>query len=82
MRFRCRKESNKVCAARAHIIDGKRLRAGRAADVNDFAGLSFKTNERSLPIAKNRTEDQQPFTGFILQFQSKARMSLKPSGVC
>jgi hypothetical protein len=69
MSFRRGKERYKVCTAGALVVNWKSFRAGRAADIDNLAGFSFKAYKVSIPITKDRTDDEQTFTRFTLKHE-------------
>jgi hypothetical protein len=72
-----RKECHKVCTTRTLVVDRKRFRTGRTADINNLAGFSFKAYEVPVPVTKDGTDDEQTFAGFAFQHERESRMTLE-----
>ena len=77
MGFSRRKEGDQVSSARTDVIHGKRFRTGWTADVDDFSKLLLEVDKGTLPVPDQRADHQEPFTGFILQFEREPRMPLE-----
>jgi hypothetical protein len=58
-----------VGTAGALVVDWKSFRTGRTTDIDNLAGFSFKAYEVSIPVTKDRTDDEQTFTHFALKHE-------------
>lgn len=56
-------------AAGALVVDWESFRTGRTTDIDNLAGFSFKVYKISIPVTKDRTDDEQTFAGFALEHQ-------------
>jgi hypothetical protein len=51
------------------VVDWKSFRTGRATDIDNLAGFSLKAYKVSIPVTKDRTDDEQTFTRFALKHE-------------